>query len=81
MGHTLAAVLGGVLGVLAVISVFTIAVIFGMLGTSVYRGVVEVVGVVGVALFRTRSLLVPGFFTDIFSTYTYLQCIQPFLLL
>ena len=35
VGHTLAAVLGGVLGVLAVISVFTIAVIFGMLGTSV----------------------------------------------
>ena len=37
VGHTLAAVLGGVLGVLAVISVFTIAVIFGMLGTLVYR--------------------------------------------
>ena len=52
-----------------------------------WRGVVDVVGVVGmmgvvgVALFRTRSLLVPGFYTDIFSTYTYLQCIQPFLLL
>ena len=35
VGHTFAAVLGGVLGVLAVISVFTIAVIFGMLGTYI----------------------------------------------
>ena len=36
VGHTLAAVLGGVLGVLAVIIVFTVAVILGTLGTSVY---------------------------------------------
>ena len=36
VGHSSAAVLGGVLGVLAVVSVFTMALIFGLLSTSVH---------------------------------------------
>ena len=55
--------------------------VVGVVGVVGMMGVVGVVGMVGVALFGTRPLLEPGFFTDIFSTYTYLQCVQPSLLL